>query len=279
MHSTNCLNCNTSLQPEQRYCSQCGQQAAIHRFSIPHFLHEFFHAFTHTDKGIFHLLKSLATRPGTTAREYIQGKRKAYFNPFTFFLIVMAIYVLVDPFYVKAVPAAEPDQRVLARIPTAEGREKYVSILHRANEVRHFLTAKANIVAMVAVPFFALISWLFYYRRGFNFAEHLTANMMFVVFSNLVLVVLIFPLKMLFKNGPFGAQLPYLGMLLQIFYLWWCYNGFYQLQLPGARIKSFLVSAFGISFWFVFSLTMVAIYIYQSWDFYKFFGRMFGGGH
>lgn len=275
MHTNNCLNCQAPLQPDQRYCSQCGQQTAIHRFSIPHFLHEFFHAFTHTDKGIFHLLKCLASRPGTTAREYLQGKRKAYFNPFTFFLIVMAVYVLVDPFFVRSIPEAHPDPAVLARIPTAEGRDNYVNILHRANQMQYVLTGKANFVAMVAVPLIALISWLCFYRRGFNYAEHLTANMMFVVFANLMMVILIFPLKALLKDSPMGYRLPFLGMLFQVLYLWWCYNGFFQLQGIGARTRSFLVSFLAISFWFFFSLTITAIYIYQSWDFYKFFVRMF----
>ena len=275
MHSTNCLNCNTALQPGQRFCSQCGQQAAIHRFSVPHFLHELFHAFTHTDKGIFHLLKSLATRPGATAREYIGGKRKSYFSPFTFFLIVMGIYVLADAFFIKTPPATEPDQQVLARIPTAEGRQHYTTMLHRGDNVRHFMTKKANIVAMVAVPLIALISWLFFYRRGYNYAEHLTANMMFVVFSNLVFVLLIFPLKALLKGGPLSNMLPMIGMLLQAIYLSWCYNGFFQLSTAGGRIKSLLVSLFAIVLWFMFSLTIMAIYIYRSWDFYQFFGRMF----
>lgn len=263
------------MQPNQRFCSQCGQQAAIHRFSIPHFLHEFFHAFTHTDKGILHLLKCLATRPGTTAREYIQGKRKAYFNPFTFFLIVMGIYVLADSFFVKAPTRAEPSQEVLARIPSAEGRDRYIGMLHRGDQVRHFMTGKANIVAMVAVPLIALVSWLFFSRKGFNYAEHLTANMMFVVFSNLVFVVLIFPLKAVLKNAPLGEKLPLIGMLLQVVYLAWCYNGFFQLTATGQRVKSFLVSLFAIVLWFLFSLTVMAVYIYQSWNFYQFFGRMF----
>lgn len=277
MHTNNCLNCQAHLQPDQRFCSQCGQKTDIHRFSIPHFLHEFFHAFTHTDKGIFHLLKCLATRPGATAREYLQGRRKAYFNPFTFFLIAMAIYMIVDPFLVREMPSTQPDQAVLARIPTAAGREQYIGILHRAGQVQHFLTSKANIVAMVAIPLIALISWLFYYRRGFNFAEHLTANMMFVVFSNMAMAILIFPLKLLSRHTAWENTLPYLGMIWQILYLWWCYNGFFQLKGAGPRTRSLLVCVFVISLWFFLSLTLVAIYIYQSWEFYKFFGRMFGG--
>lgn len=277
MHTNNCLNCQSNLSENQRYCAQCGQQAAIHRFSVPHFLHEFFHAFTHTDKGIFHLLKSLATRPGTTAREYLQGKRKAYFNPFTFFLIVMGVYVLADAFFIKTPPATAPNQQVLARIPTAEGRERYVGMMHRGDNVRQFMTRKANIVAMVAVPLIALVSWMFFYRRGFNYAEHLTANMMFVTFSNLVFALLIFPLKALLKGNPLAEMLPLAGMLLQALYLSWCYNGFFQLRSAGQRLKSFLVSVSAIVLWFFFSLTVMAIYIYQSWDFYQFFVRMFGG--
>lgn len=275
MHPANCLNCNAGLEPDQRFCSQCGQQAVIHRFSVPHFLHEFFHAFTHTDKGIFHLLGSLATRPGTTAREYIKGRRKSYFNPFTFFLIVMGIYVLVGAYFTKPEPARQPDQQVLAHIPTEEGRLKYTGMFIRGNKVQQFMSHKANIVAMVAVPLIALVSWLFFYRRRYNYAENLTANMMFVVFSNLVFVILIFPLRALLKDSPWAIWLPLAGMLFQAMYLWWCYNGFFELRTAGGRVKSLLVSLLAIVLWFMFSLTAMALYIYQSRDFYKFFARMF----
>jgi Protein of unknown function (DUF3667) len=275
MQPTNCLNCGTDLQTGQRFCGQCGQQAAIHRFSVPHFLHEFFHAFTHADKGIFHLLKSLATRPGTTAREYINGRRKAYFSPFTFFLIIMGIYVLANAFFVKAPPEQEPDPQVLAHIPTEEGRQTYIGMLTRGNKVAHFMTKSANIVAMVAVPLIALITWLFFRRRRYNYAEHLTANLLFVVFSNLVFVILIFPLDALFKGHFFTRYFPFIGMFLQALYLFWCLNGFLELKSAGQRTKSLLVSFFAIVLWFVCCLTLMALYIYQSWDFYKFYGRMF----
>ncbi len=266
------------MEPAQRFCPQCGQQAVIHRFSVPHFLHEFFHAFTHTDKGIFHLLKSLVTRPGATAREYIRGRRKAYFNPFTFFLIVMGIYVLADAFFIRSSPPIEPNQQVLAHIPTQEGKQKYIGMLHRGNKARQFMEKKANIVAMIAVPLIALVSWLFFYRKGYNYAEHLTANLMFVVFSNLVFVLLVFPLQALFRGSAIAGWLPLAGMVLQALYLCWCYNGFFELRTVGQRTKSLLVSLFAIVLWFIFSLTIMAVYIYQSWDFYQFFGRMLGRG-
>ncbi len=68
--------------------------------------------------------------------------------------------------------------------------------------------------------------------------------MMFVVFSNLVFVVLIFPLKAMLKGNPLVNILPLIGLLLQAIYLSWCYNGFFQLSTAGGRFKSLLVSLF-----------------------------------
>jgi hypothetical protein len=53
------------------------------------------HYFTHADKGIFQLLKALVTQTGTVAREFVSGKRKKYFPPFNFFLIVAALFVFM----------------------------------------------------------------------------------------------------------------------------------------------------------------------------------------
>jgi hypothetical protein len=91
---TTCKNCENSF--EGKYCPNCSQKADTHRFTIKHFAHEFFHAFTHTDKGIFFLIKELFLRPGKVAREFNAGKRKKYFNPITYLLIVMALQIYLS---------------------------------------------------------------------------------------------------------------------------------------------------------------------------------------
>ncbi|RYY69653.1 MAG: DUF3667 domain-containing protein [Chitinophagaceae bacterium] len=275
MEGSNCLNCQRLLAPDEKYCPACGQSSTVHRFTMANFFHEGFHAFTHTDKGIFHLLKCLATKPGTTAREYITGKRKSYFSPFTFFLILMGIFVLSNNFFKKAKPERQPDAQVLKHIPTEEGRQKYIGIIARSNSTGKLFTKHGNVVAMVAVPFISLFTWLFFRRRGFNYAEHLTANMMFVAFSNLVFTVVIFPLSTLMSAaGSFAIIM--IGLLLQAVYFGWALNGFLQLKTAGQRTKSLLVSVLAIILWSIFSMLMTALYIYQSGDFYQFFSRMKG---
>ena len=100
MKVSHCSNCNALARTDDKYCSKCGQEIHVHRFTLGHIFHEFFHAFTHADKGIFYLLKELLVKPGTVAREYIGGKRKKYFNPFTFFLILAGLFVYLILFLV-----------------------------------------------------------------------------------------------------------------------------------------------------------------------------------
>src|SRR5688500_16468941 len=89
----NCKNCDVLL--EGNFCRQCGQKADTNRITFKHFLHEFFHAFTHSDKGILLLMKDLITRPGLVAREYLDGKRKKYFNPLSFLVIISSLYAYI----------------------------------------------------------------------------------------------------------------------------------------------------------------------------------------
>ena len=272
MDTSHCLNCNKTLEEQVKFCPECGQSRNVHRFTMANFIHEGFHAFTHTDRGIFHLLKELALRPGTTARSFIRGKRKSYFNPFTFFLILMGVFVLSNSYFKKERRVAEPSARVLQNIPTEEGKKKYLITMDRVNKSAGFFNKHGNVVAMIAVPFISMFTFLFFRRKGFNYAEHLTANMMFVAFSNLIFTLIIFPLSGLVepdKRYVFTA----LAMLLQVLYFGWALNGFLDLKKAGARTKSFLVSLLAIILWAIFSVSMMAVYIYQSGDFYQFFTK------
>ena len=66
------------------------------------------------------------------------------------------------------------------------------------------------------------------------------------------------------------------ALALQVLYLGWALNGLFQMDRLKDRLKSFSVCFLAILLWTVCSMTIMAVYIYQSWDFYKFFFRMGG---
>ncbi|MBC7848295.1 MAG: DUF3667 domain-containing protein [Chitinophagaceae bacterium] len=273
MHSTNCLNCGTGLEFNQQFCSHCGQRADTHRLTIRHFFHEFFHAFTHADKGIFHLLADLATKPGVVARNYLTGKRKSYFNPFTFFLIMMGIFVISNKMFRTERTDAVVPKEILA-IPNIQQREGAIAMFERGNRVSNFMKNNGNVVSMIAIPLMAFVFWIFFRRKNFNYAEHLTANLMFTAFANIVFTLLIFPLQKLMQGSGYVPLLTLFGLIFQVAYFSWAYNGLFQVRSAAGKFEIIGVSILSILVWSLFSMTLMAIYIYQSWNFYQFFGRM-----
>jgi len=274
MQPTNCLNCSAPLETDQLFCGICGQKADTLRLTLRHFFHEFFHAFTHTDKGIFHLLKGMATKPGIVAREYIEGKRKKYFNPYTFFIIMMGIYVLSNQYFssdAKNVPVPES----ILRIPNEKAKANAIGMFKRGQNIRVFTSKNGNLMSMIAIPTIAFVFWLAYRKRRYNYAEHLTANLMFTTFANLAFTIIVFPWQYFAKGTAMEGGAVGIGLLLQMVYYTWAYSGFLQVKTFGGVVKAFFVAFLGILVWTVFWMTVMAIYIYQSWNFNEFFSRMF----
>ncbi len=97
---TVCQNC--SNQFDGNFCNECGQKAATHRFTLHEWLHEIPHSIFHVDSGFFHTFKNLCVRPGNMIREYLGGRRKEYFSPFLYVLIMCGVYVVVSHLFADA---------------------------------------------------------------------------------------------------------------------------------------------------------------------------------
>ncbi len=93
--SGTCRNCEHTV--EGNYCSYCGQKKDVPVFTFHHIFEEAFHAFTHADKSLLSFVRKLVLHPGRLAYEYIvERKRKQYFNPFTFFVLITALNAFVE---------------------------------------------------------------------------------------------------------------------------------------------------------------------------------------
>jgi hypothetical protein len=89
--STQCLNCETHLDISEKYCHACGQLNSTKKLTITDFIEEFFSNFYAYDSRLRNSIVSIFTKPGVLAREFNQGKRHTYANPFRLFLSVSII--------------------------------------------------------------------------------------------------------------------------------------------------------------------------------------------
>jgi hypothetical protein len=200
-----CRNCDAAVALGQVYCGLCGQKYAIERLTLHEIGHDLLHAFIHVDRSALSLVQMLLVRPGTVALNYVQGKRKRYFGPFSFLVIVVAA--------ASAVIALTGFRAVSA---------------NRANVIVDFLQGHVNLLMFTEVPLLAGFSRLFDVRGCFNFAEHLVlaayTSSMRVVLATLIVI----PFWYIFKPSN-----PALVALVSLA-IWALYFGFAESQfLPG----------------------------------------------
>jgi hypothetical protein len=258
-----CLNCGTTLVSGQNFCAQCGQKADTHRISLHEITHDAIHYFTHADKGIFHLLKALAKRPGKVAMEYIDGKRKTYFKPLNFFLIVAGIVVFVTSTLHQDYPrpANRPASMGTQVAPDSAQMAKYRAMGMRAARANKFTSKYSNVISMLATPLFAGFFWLFYSRGRYSYLEHLVANMYFVPVVMLFYGLVVIPLQRL--SGSYNVFMMALGVffLVEIIYRGIAYYQFMNKKGGIYVFKAVAVSLLASALWIAISYGLIWYYI------------------
>lgn len=253
----NCKNCAVSLQPDYDFCPKCSQKTHLHRISMHEVVHDGIHYFTHADKGLFQLIRDLAQKGGIVAREYVQGKRKKYFSPLNFFLIVAALNLF-------AINADENSGRPdMARkqameyykIKDAGRRQVFLRIYDRQVEAIDFIKRHSNKTVLVMLPIMALVFWLFYRKGPYNFTEHLIACMYMYGFCTLVFVLL--ALSNLIVKADVNIIYG-LTLLWQLFYFSWFY---YRFMGNTKRLRAFVAGFSAIFCVFLVSGLVVLFYI------------------
>ncbi len=89
-----CKNCKSELIPQNNFCSDCGAKIISERITVKRLLFSVFVTLG-WDSNFFVTLRHLMYKPHIVFKEYIDGTRKKYANPFTFFAISVAISLFV----------------------------------------------------------------------------------------------------------------------------------------------------------------------------------------
>jgi hypothetical protein len=92
--------------------------------------------------------------PGRVARLYVEGKRKKYFNPFNFLVLMVAIALF---FILKFESLAVLNRNLNSDNP----------------ELLHFAFKYYNVFIFIMCPVNAFLMWLFFRKYNMNFIENL----------------------------------------------------------------------------------------------------------
>ena len=95
-----CLNCGVPLDMVDKYCHNCGQANTTKQLSFKDFFNEFFASIFSYDSRLRHTIIALLFSPGKISKEYINGKRVKYANPFRFYLSVSIIFFIINGLFI-----------------------------------------------------------------------------------------------------------------------------------------------------------------------------------
>jgi len=88
----NCLNCGKKFLENEKFCPECGQKNKGSNLKLNDFIREVFAGFFSWDAKFWRTLLPLIIQPGKISKEYVEGKRVRFTNPFRFFFIISVIF-------------------------------------------------------------------------------------------------------------------------------------------------------------------------------------------
>ena len=233
--SITCKNCNNIF--EGKFCNNCGQAAVTHKLNFHYFLHDFANSFIQLDKGIFYTSKQLFTRPGASIREFIEGKRVKHIKPISLVIILAAIYGILYQYFEINLLVTETDDGLNAN---------EINLLSKIND---WVANHYGLTSLIAIPFYALGSFISFNKQGYNYIEHLVLNT-FLSGQRLIFNIITFPFLIYYKGTEYLDTFTWVMDFGDFLLIVWGYFSFFN-KLSLIKRLLFTISSYIIFMLFI----------------------------
>ena len=172
-----CKNCGHPFDLD--YCNRCGQKASVKRIEMKWLLHELPHAIWHVEKGFFYNVKQLFIRPGHAIRDFLEGKRKYFFNPLSY----LAIMILFNYLVMRVVNFHTYDEKELLNLSAERIKE-----IKDYDIVNWWIMSHAYLFMLIAVPLTGIFLYLLLriFKIKYNLAENVIIALFIIAQGTLI---------------------------------------------------------------------------------------------
>lgn len=246
--SSSCKNCGHELTGP--WCSACGQKDNKGRILLRDTIREVSSQVFDDKAPLFSTIKELFIRPASMIKDFIGGKRKAYTPPIRYFLLILAVYLVL-----KGLLSFNP----VETFSLAAGQEFQPSPDSVTDKASAFFAEYINIFLIIFAFTLSAFSRLFFRSSGTYFSEYLSLSFyvisqyifisLFVILGTLwtpkifllnYLIVLFYPLAVLYSFHKGNRIWVFLKALCTITLAWILY------AFIGHFISVFIVIWFGL---------------------------------
>lgn len=221
-----CNNCGTEF--DGNFCPKCGQKPNSGRIIFKESAKDVLEHYFDFDAPLFRTIKGLVTRPGELIREYIHGKRKKYSHPVRYYILVLAVYLILQNLIDFDPIKAAGEIMGVREQPNPDSPQTKGS---------YFFRNYINLFLLFYAFFLAVFNKLFFRKSGYYFVEYLALGFFVVaqyIFFNTFVIVGV-------SVSPYIFLLNYILVLLYpIYVIFKFHDGKWYWKL----IKAFFVNLF-----------------------------------
>lgn len=224
-----CKNCGETLHGA--YCSACGQKVITQRITVRHIFGELFSIITNVDRGFLYTAKMLFVAPGEMIRNYLQGQTRQHYPPLRYVILLIAISVAINLGF-GLYDQQQSEIQSMMGTPTEQNAE----IMQAQQQFNDGMKKYLNLLPLALIPILSLFSYLFFRKKGWNYAEHLVLNA--YLQGQLALIgIPVMLLCVMFLTSQLTVQILYSLLLVGIFYGAYVYVRFFQVGALQAFFK------------------------------------------
>lgn len=246
----NCKNCQTPLTEISDYCNICGAKVIKNRLTLKNLFANFSEQFLNYDNKFIQTIQALILRPEDVIVGYVNGVRKKYINPVSFFAIALTIsglyLFIIQRFFPEAMDFSTMTQQ-------------NDSSLKVANKISNVMFDYNSLFYFAFIPLLALVSLLVFYNKKFNYTEHIVIYLYTMSLGAVLTSIIALLLLMIDSQYVLHFSL-WSNVALFLFH---CYllKRVFEMKWPELILKTFLfLVVFGIGY-IIFSILLVIILI------------------
>lgn len=163
----NCKNCDTQLTPESDYCNSCGGRVVRNRLTLKNLFEHLSETFFNYDNKLLRTCIDLFKTPETVISGYINGTRKKYVNPISFFGLAITLsgllLFLIKKFFKDSVFPKDVFQN----------KENEIAVQKMMESISDFTLEYSSLLFSILIPLAAIISMIVFLNKKYNFTEHM----------------------------------------------------------------------------------------------------------
>lgn len=228
---TYCKNCNSQLEPNQKYCPNCGQPIHLERIDKHYVYHEVFHLL-HFEKGFFYNIKELSLRPGKTIREFLNDNRNKHMKPIAFLILTSLFFTLVAHLF-------HADQ-------IYNEKERLLFEKSSISTIMDWVQTHYGYANIIMGGFIALCVQLLFRKYKYNFFE-ISVLLCFIMGHAMLLITLETFLLPFIGHGNYKIVLT----IISLAYPTWALGQFFDAKKISSYLKAFAAYVLGYILFYI----------------------------